>query len=588
MERRRVALIVGGILAVAFALRLGHVLSQRGDVLFDHPALDEDEYVFNARALATGHGEDRPYWQPPGLVYAMAGTMKAAGPGLLAPRLVQVAISVASCLLLFLIARRLFDVRAALAAAAIAAVHGVLVFECSELLPATWIVFLDLLALWLVLRAAETRRIGDALAAGLALGVAILFAPTVAPFVVVAAILVRAPRPAAVLVVAALVPVVPVAVRNYQHGHEVVMVSTNGGLNLFIGNNAHYDDTFAMRPGRHWEDLTTEPDRHGIHAPGAASTYFTRQAASFALHHPLGELALLARKAYLFVHGAEIPRDTSVYDTRTPFVLVSPRPLDLPDGLLIPAALLGIAALWSERRRLAGPLALLATIAASGIAFFVAARHRAPALPLFALFAAGGAAPLYAWMRRTPAMIGVAAALVIALNIPTWETSVSYAGEADFYRGLAALHDRDAAAARRWFTAATAANPHDARAWFELANISGGDDAIAALRHAAADDPWDTRASRRLAQLLVQRGDLTGAIAVLEASIAAHARDDAHYAPDHLNLAFMLAQQHDLPRALAHVDAARRADKGYVEATAPRMLQAPGLDPAFVEAVESR
>ena len=213
MERRRVALIVGVILAVAFALRLGHVLAQRGDVLFDHPALDEDEYVFNARALATGHGEDRPYWQPPGLVYAMAATMKAAGPGLLAPRLVQVVISVASCLLLFAVARRLFDVRAALAAAAIAAVHGVLVFECSELLPATWIVFLDLLALWLVLRAAQTKRIGDALAAGLALGVAILFAPTVAPFVVVAAILVRAPRPAAVLVVAALVPVVPVAVR---------------------------------------------------------------------------------------------------------------------------------------------------------------------------------------------------------------------------------------------------------------------------------------------------------------------------------------------------------------------------------------
>jgi tetratricopeptide (TPR) repeat protein len=177
---------------------------------------------------------------------------------------------------------------------------------------------------------------------------------------------------------------------------------------------------------------------------------------------------------------------------------------------------------------------------------------------------------------------------VIARTIPTWEPSGSYAGEADFYRGLAALHDRDAAGARRWFTAATAANPHDARAWFELAKISAGDDAIAALRHVAADDPWDTRASRRLAQLLVQRGDLTGAIDVLEASIAAHARDDAHYAPDHLNLAFMLAQQHDLPRALAHFDAAVRADRGYVQATAPRMLQAPDIDPAFADAVRHR
>jgi tetratricopeptide (TPR) repeat protein len=188
-------------------------------------------------------------------------------------------------------------------------------------------------------------------------------------------------------------------------------------------------------------------------------------------------------------------------------------------------------------------------------------------------------------MRRRPALIGIAAALVIALNIPTWETSLSYAGEADFYRGVASVDSRDVAAARAWFTAATVANPRDPRAWFELANISPPDDAIAALRHAAADDPWDTRASRRLAQLLVARDDLAGAIDVLEASIKAHARDDAHYAPDHLNLAFMLAQQHELERALAHFDAARRADPGYVEATAPRMLRVPGLDPAFVEAV---
>jgi hypothetical protein len=79
-----------------------------------------------------------------------------------------------------------------------------------------------------------------------------------------------------------------------------------------------------------------------------------------------------------------------------------------------------------------------------------------------------------------------------------------------------------------------------------------------------------------------------GAIAVLEASIASHARDDRHYAPDHLNLAFMLAQRHAIDRALAHLDAARRADPAYVQATLPRMLQAPGLDPAFAEAVRTR
>jgi 4-amino-4-deoxy-L-arabinose transferase-like glycosyltransferase len=170
MGRRRVALILGAILVVALGLRLGHVLSQRGDPLFAHPMLDEAEYVTAARALAAGHGEDRPYWQPPGIIYALAATFDVAGPGLLAPRLLQIAISVASCALLFVIGARLFGPRAGLAAAALAAVHGVLVFECGALLPVTWIVFLDLVALWLVLRAAGRRRASDAFAAGVARG----------------------------------------------------------------------------------------------------------------------------------------------------------------------------------------------------------------------------------------------------------------------------------------------------------------------------------------------------------------------------------------------------------------------------------
>lgn len=600
MDRRRVGLILGAILVVALALRLGYVLSQRGDILFDHPILDEAEYVEHARMLAHGVGEDRPYWQPPGIVFALAATMKVAGPGLLVPRIVQVLVSVASCALLFLIGRRLFDARVGLVAAAIAALHGVLVFECYELLPATWIVLFDLLALWLVLRAAASRAALDALAAGLALGVSALFSPTILPFVVVAALAVRRPPAIAALVAGVALPIVPVTLRNHDHGGELVLVSTNSGLNLYLGNNPDYRHTFAMRPGRHWEELTNEPLRHGVRAPGASSAYFQRKAAAFVIEHPGTAAALVARKLYLFGHGAEIPRDTDIYAARRDSwllaALVGPRPLHVPDGLLIPAALLGIAALWSERRRLALPLALLATFAIVSAAFFATSRHRAPALPLFALLAAGGAAPLVArwrgWPARTRALAATGAvALVVVLNLPTWETRQSYAGELDFYRGLAARDAHRMREARAALTRATAANPHDARAWFELGNLLDGREAVAAWQQAAAADPWDSRASRRIAQTLVGLGDLDGAIAALETSIAAHARDDAHYAPDHLNLAFMRAQQHQTAAALEHLRAALAADPGYTRGTVPRMAEAvrrdPGADPRFVQALDA-
>jgi 4-amino-4-deoxy-L-arabinose transferase-like glycosyltransferase len=549
MDRRRVGLILGAILLVGFALRLAYVLSQRSDLLFDHPVLDEAEYVKHARGLALGHGEDRPYWQPPGIVYVLAATFKLAGPGLLVPRILQIFASVASCGLVFLIGRRLFDARTGLTATMICALHGVLIYECYELLPATWIVLFDLLALWLLLRAVDTRSAVDEFGAGLALGVSAIFSPTIIPFVVPAAIILRKPLSIALLVAGMLLPILPVTLRNYDHGGELVAVSTNSGLNLYIGNNADYEGTFAMRPGRHWEVLTTEPNQHGAAKPGAASSYFRAKAIEFVVDDPLGAIALGARKLYLFCNGAEIPRDTDIYAARRDSlplsILVWPRPVHFPDGVLIPAALLGIAALWPERRRLALPLALLATIAVVTAAFFVTSRHRAPALPLFALFAAAGAHVAIVRWRVYAAVAAVV--LIVALNIPTWETKLSYAGELDFYRGLAAIDQRDPDRARAYFRRAIDENAHDARAWFELGNSfdPGRDDRAAAeaWARAAKEDPWDLRASRRAAQAFVRLGDLEAAIAVLQASIAAHARPDADYEPDRKNLDYLLTER---------------------------------------------
>jgi 4-amino-4-deoxy-L-arabinose transferase-like glycosyltransferase len=619
MDARRVRLILGTILVVAFALRLGYVVAQRGDVLFDHPVLDEDEYVKAAHSLVEGHADPRPYWQPPGIIYTLAATFEVTN-NLWLPRLIQILISVASCGLVFLIGRRLFDPRIGLVAAAITAVHGVLVFECYELLPATWIVFWDLLALWLLLRAIASpalpgeaappnggaeliaspalpgeaappnggaeliahRRPLDAFATGLAIGVSAIFSPTILPFALVAAVLIRKPPAIAALVLGVVLPIAPVTYHNHRLG-EVVLVSANGGLNFYLGNNADYEHTFAMRPGREWERLSSEPLRNGILGPGAQSTYFEHRTLSFVRAHPGEEALLLARKTYLFVHGAEIPRDTDIYAARSGVLaaLIAPRPLDLPDGLLVPIGLAAIVVLWRERSRLAAPLWLLVTIAVTTIVFFVSARHRAPALPLFALFAAAGAFRIAQWPRRSR-LIAIAgtAALAVVTNIPTWETSLSYAGEADFYRGLAAT---DPETARAAFTRATELAPDDPRAWFELGNRLEGHAAVAAWQHAAELDPNDPTARRRMVETLARLGDLDGAITALRASPKLHA-------PDHMNLAFMLAQRGRTDEGIAELHAASAADENYVRTHVHGLIDSARTNatiaPAFIAALE--
>lgn len=582
MTAQRVRLILGAILVIAFALRLTYVVAQRSDPLFAHPVLDEDEYVKAAHSLVEGHGDPRPYWQPPGIIYTLAATFEVSN-DLVVARLIQILVSVASCGIVFLIGRRLFDPRVGLVAAAITAVHGVLVFECYELLPATWIVFWDLLALWLLLRATDNGKPLAAFATGLALGISAVFSPTILPFVIVAAILIKKPIAIAALVAGVILPIAPVTCHNHQHG-ELVLVSANGGLNLFLGNNADYEHTMAMRPGREWELLTSEPNRHGSPQPGAASTYFSHRALGFAASHPISEAGLLARKTYLFVNGTEIPRDTDIYAARSGVLsaLVWPRPLAFPDALLVPLGLLGIVALWRERRRLAAPLALLVTLAVTTIVFFVSSRHRAPALPLFALFAGAGAFRIALWPARARGIaLAALAAGIVVTNVPTWETSQSFAGEADFYRGLAAT---DPAAARAAFTRATEQNPNDARAWFELGNRLEGRDAIAAWQRAATADPTDPRALRKVVQTLTQLGDL-------DAAIAAQRSAPTLRASDHMNLAFMLAQRNRTSEAIGELHAALAGDEVYVRSHEQSLLDAartnPAISPEFIHALET-
>jgi 4-amino-4-deoxy-L-arabinose transferase-like glycosyltransferase len=599
VTQRRERILLGAILGAALLLRLGHLYAQRTDVLFEHPILDEQRYVDDARRMAAGQlAEDRPYWQPPGILYVLTACFRVAGPGLAAPRVVQALVATAACLLLFGIARRLFGSGVALAAAAIGALHGVLVFESGELLPPTWIFACDLLALFLLLRAESSAR--GAFGAGLALGVSALFSPVVLPFAAVAALwlwLQRGPRvrvrvAARVLAfgLGVALPIAPVAARNHAHGGEWVLISSNGGLNLYLGNNERYPETFALRPGRHWDELTSEPERAGITAPGAASSWFARRAGSFVAAHPAQAAALYARKLYLFFHGAEIPRDSDLYAARarSPVLraLVWPRPLDFPDGILIPLALAGAALLWRERKRLAILYAFLAVQALVTAAFFVTARHRVPALAGFALFAAAGAVEL----ARRRRFIVLVVALVIVLNLPVREAALSFAAEEDFYRGVATLRElRDPVAAAELLRRSAARDPGDSRAWFELGNAldaaGRGDEAALAWTRAAAADPWDVRPLRRASAVLARRGDLDGAIAAIQSNVDARLRDDTTYAPDWLNLAFLRARAGQLDRAIEDLHAAARADPRYFREHAPRLPRGE-LDQRFGAALD--
>jgi MYXO-CTERM domain-containing protein len=542
---RRERLALAAIVAVALWLRLLYLMEQRHDLLFDYPVVDEERYVAMGRGLATGFEEQRAWFHPPGVAIALSLVFRVFGDGLVAPRVVQAVVSSASCLLAYGVARRLFGARVALGTATVCALHGVLVFESYEILPPTWVLASTLGALWLLLVARDRASPEIAVASGAAFGVSAVFAPTILPFAAVAAAWLRRPALAGALAVGVLLPIAPITYGNWERSGELVLISTNGGINLYLGNNEHAGETLAIRPGPHWEALMDEPARAGVTTASGASSYFTAKALAFVRAEPLTAARAYLHKLRLYAYGAELPRDTDLYAARegSPLLsaLVSKGPLWLPDGLLLPLAGVGAIASWRRRRELAVAYAYVAAQALVVAAFFVTSRYRAPALPVLAMFACAGVGVLVSaareargWKRFVP--LAELAVLALLLGAPAPESRASYAGELDFYRGLAAQrHERDAARAVGYFERATVRDPSDSRFWFELGNAYDEtrryDDALDAWIRAAASDAADERprpriagARMRKALLLERAGDAPGAVRELDVAVAVDPR----------------------------------------------------------------
>jgi 4-amino-4-deoxy-L-arabinose transferase-like glycosyltransferase len=404
------------VFAVALALRLAHVLALRQSPYFEHPVLDAETYYWASRALAAGEGWAEPvYWQPPGYPYFLAAILRIAGPGFLAPRLVQAGLGGLTAALTCAIGVRVFGRAVGLGAGLAVAAYGVLIYFDGELLAPSLAIGLQMATLYCAVRAPAERGGRGWLATGLLGG---LTAVVNAPALVLLPVLVLAARRrAGWLLLGAAIAIGPVTLRNWTVGGELVLISSNSGINLYLGNNPRYDATVGMRPGRDWQALVRAPRLHGVSGAGPASRFFVKRVTVYAGSDPVGFLALQARKLGLLVGGAEIPRNQELYPARrwSPVlrVLLWKAPgLAFPFGILLPLAAIGLGVAARRAPLLA---ASVVTLGLTVAAFFVTARYRAPLIPLLALFA--GAGVRWAAVQASLRARAMAGALVVAVYL---------------------------------------------------------------------------------------------------------------------------------------------------------------------------
>jgi len=400
----RVRWTVALLVALAVLLRVVYVLQQaKANPFFAEPLMDALYHAQWAQALAAGEDfQPGPFFRAPLYPWFLGTVLRFFGDGLLLPRLLQCGFGGATTWLTFLVARRAFGNRAALLAALLVALNWVLVYFDGELLIPTLAIPLNLLALWLSLDLAEQptpRRIG---LAGMAWGVAAIARPNGLLFVpLLLGWLVLRQRPAwkrglwqgAILIAAVLVPIAPLTFYNVVVGGDTVLISSQAGVNLWIGNNPQSDGSTAIVPGTRpgwWEGYhdaiaLAEREEGRKLLPSEVSAHYSGKAWSFLLGEPGVSLPHLWWKLRLFFSDWELGNNQDVHFFAHRFSDV-PGLLPPSFGLLLPLGVVGLLLSWPTRRRTFPLLGFLATYSASVVLFFVCSRYRAPVLPLLAVY----------------------------------------------------------------------------------------------------------------------------------------------------------------------------------------------------------
>ena len=420
---------------------------------FDAPIVDAQTYFQQAEQLAATFSlGDGPFTWPP-LYPAFLGILYwLFGADYFACRLIQLSLGALSVVLLYLVGRGVFSPGIGLAAGAVAAVYGPLIYFEGEFLPPVLAILLNLGLVLFLLRPGTVRHPWSCLAAGLLLGLAglavahvFLFGLGVAGWIMWRRDPGLPARLGRVLLLALgmLLVIGGTTWRNYHKGGDLVLLSSDSGLSFYLGNNPDYARTVRLGPGADRDELIRQPVRQGLEKPSEQSAYFWRAATSFVREEPAAYMRSLAGKAFDFWQGGEVRGNTDIYFARahSPLLaaLVWHHWLAFPFGVVGPLALVGLVLAIVERR--AGLIVLFVLCYAGAVvAFSVTARYRLPAVPLLILLACYAGAWLKdrvsarQWRSALPA-----AGLLLLVAWPLNARAITPADDAQdrYYAGLA-------------------------------------------------------------------------------------------------------------------------------------------------------
>jgi tetratricopeptide (TPR) repeat protein len=545
------------LFAGVVALRVAYLLAIRHWPAFDMPGVDAGENDTWARALAFGDWHNSKifdvspmqtsaFYRSPGYPYFLSWVYRVFGGSYLGPRLVQMFLGVAGVVGLAWFGRRWYGAAVGFLAALFAGTYWGLIYFEGELLEPALLVFVDVVMLAALAEAGGSGRLGSESAgrpaitkgsscawgflAGLGLGVhavtranVLLFAPLAALWLFGRGVSGSEPRrqrwrvsgPAALLPVVALtlgtlVVVLPVTVRNWRVGGEFVLVSSNGGVNLYIGNNDDAKGLFVLTTQELGEfgtsdvyegvveKLERQAGRHLSY--GDVDKYFAGKATDWIRTHPGRALVLAWSKFAYLASSWETGHNRIIYWDRRKLPVVRWLPGNW--GFFLALAVAGVLIRRKTGRgslRAFSPVTVLVILflgsyAVSFLPFFVTGQYRMPLIVWLCLGAAWTVVRMLdalrekSWRSTMPAAVLAGVVYVLSAvnwngfqpNLPKWYSDEAWAWK---------LHGEFGRAEESYRQAIAMGGSVDS-IWYNLGNLLKDrgdlDQAIQAYRNALA------------------------------------------------------------------------------------------------------
>lgn len=409
--------------SLAVVVRLIYLYLMSLDRGFLVPIVDERwHWEWAQQLIADPSGGADVFFRAPLYAYFLAFLSFITNGSIFWSKALQLLLSFGTSFYLFKLSEHLLGRQVAIISAMIYAFYGTLIFYESMFLIPVLFLFLTVWGIYRFIIYKDSMSIKSWAITGLILGLAVISRPNillVIPFLLIwlvwfndnkEQLLSRLKLPL-VLVAGVLIPILPVTIKNYITSGDFILVSSQGGINLYLGNNPRATGLAMTMPEVQlnlsigWNKFTTattaaaERETGTTLSPGEASSFWSKKALKWMYDNPTDFLSLLWKKTTYLFNGFENSDNADIYFERKKSVLHSILVwnsfLYFPFGLLLPFFFVGLYVTRHKFKTLLPLYVYILIYIPSIILFLVTARHRLPIIIFMIIIASAGMASLF-------------------------------------------------------------------------------------------------------------------------------------------------------------------------------------------------